>query len=1037
MQKILLITPELEYTGALNSFKRICQVLLNNGYFVDIWSYNEGPYIREFDKLGIYVEIIDEDLINIDWIHRRIFKYSLVIANTVVVYKAVELIEKYVPLVWYIREAENLPDFFWKKGRLEALKKAKKLYVVSEYAKDFIVKNYNENVEVLHNCVDDVYKSVRIVHNNISLKLKEKNSKLKFLTLGTIEKRKGYDILLQAFTSLPDDIRKECELHFAGRFWEGASDFYPQILNQARQHSNIFYHGELRDRENIHQLIKYCDVIVVPSRDESCSLVALEGAMMAKALILTQNIGAKYILNSENGWLVETANMQSLKNAFIQAYTSKNNLKIMGEKAREAYLKTSTYEIYEKNILKMVRENICYNQYLYQIQQKNFSLFSFDVFDTLISRKVAQPQSIFLIVKERLKSENLELPPVLIENFDYIRVQIEQYFYINICSKKNQDVTFDEIYKVIQDNFNLTENQKRKIMDLEIQTEKEYLYPIVKNIKLVENLIKSNKRVILISDMYFNSELIRNFLIHFSDIFKEIPIYVSSEYKRKKHNGKLFKIVFSLEKIKPENWIHCGDNYEHDILQARKLGIEVNFYENMLLPYEQYTLEHNSNLNLQKIIALSRKIRNEYILDNLQEIGVSLGGPLLAPYVYWILEIAKKNKIKSLYFIARDGFILQQIANIFIAKESLNIEVKYLEGSREAWREPFKEKNDKKINLIKEYLKQELDLSKKFAFVEFCGTGETLDYIIKETENLDHNKCFFGSFYLYRTSLFKTYSPSLFLYPINRSNIYYLELFARSLEGQTLSYDKIENKIIPIKDKTEGEALKEFGYEKYINGVLQFVQNLVKLENYNHLLYDLSIISIYFKYLLSEGVDKKMVDILGSIPFILNGKSEKIHFFSPRIIDNEKIEKNLSLWTILRSDSQIRKIYHIDSKNVKFFGAVAIVKSHLSYRLGNVVLLNSKNPIKILKLIFLIPSIIIAYKEEKKIIKNNEKKIDLQIYKDYEEAVVVKNFFSYQLGEIILKTFKTYNLIGIFILPFKIRSLYKNRIRNKKKEKNG
>lgn len=29
--------------------------------------------------------------------------------------------------------------------------------MVSEYAKDFIIHNYNKNVEVLHNYVDDVF----------------------------------------------------------------------------------------------------------------------------------------------------------------------------------------------------------------------------------------------------------------------------------------------------------------------------------------------------------------------------------------------------------------------------------------------------------------------------------------------------------------------------------------------------------------------------------------------------------------------------------------------------------------------------------------------------------------------------------------------------------------------------------------------------------------------------------------------------------------------------------------------------------------
>ncbi len=56
-------------------------------------------------------------------------------------------------------------------------------------------------------------------------------------------------MLLQAFIDLPVDIRDQCELHFAGRFWEGAKDFFPKILSLAKKFPNIFYHGELRDRK--------------------------------------------------------------------------------------------------------------------------------------------------------------------------------------------------------------------------------------------------------------------------------------------------------------------------------------------------------------------------------------------------------------------------------------------------------------------------------------------------------------------------------------------------------------------------------------------------------------------------------------------------------------------------------------------------------------------------------------------------------------------------------------------------------------------
>ncbi|EAL9091145.1 glycosyltransferase, partial [Campylobacter jejuni] len=882
IKKILLITPELEYTGALNSFKRICEVLLNNKYAVDIWTYNEGPYISEFDKLGVYVEVISEDDIDSKWVHERISKYSLVIANTIVVYKCVELIQNLTPVVWYIREAENLPDFFWKPERKLALEKAKKLYVVSEYAKDFIIHNYNKNVEVLHNYVDDVFYEK---HDDFLKQIK--SDKLKFLALGTIEKRKGYDVLLQAFIDLPVDIRDQCELHFAGRFWEGAKDFFPKILSLAKKFPNIFYHGELRDRKKIHSLIFQCNVMVVPSRDESCSLVALEGAMMSKPLILTENIGAKYILDENSGWLVKTGSVDSLKNAFIQAYKNKNKLDAMGANSRNNYLQTSTYEIYEKNILKMVRDEICKNQYLYRINQENYVLFSFDIFDTLISRNIAKPSAVFLIMKQKMR--NMDFPLNLVKNFDRIRVEVEQYYYRNVCKNKYEDTNFDEIYNLLQQNFSLSFQQKEELMKLEINTEKETLYPIKKNIELVEELIKNEKRVVLISDMYFSSSIIRTFLNKFSPIFNNIPIYMSSEFRLKKNSGNLFKAILNLEKVDPKKWIHCGDNWVGDYLKPSNLEISTNFYINQLLPYEEFALNRNSlDMDLQKIIGISKKIRLENTLTNLQEIGVSFGAPMLLPYVQWILNIALKNSIRCLYFIARDGYVLQKMTDMLIQAKKINIKTKYLYGSRESWREPFRNKDKLKIQLIDEYLDQEIDKQEIFAFVECCGTGETLDYIVKRIEsNQQFKNMFFGSLYLYRSKLNKTKTQSLFMLPLNENYTYGIELFVRSLQGQVLGYDKKDGRVIPVFDFLEGEALQKFRYDEYIDGVMLFMKYIVKTDNYEKIFDNMNVTILYLNYLSNNYIDKKFIEIMGNVPFILNGVKDRVGIFAPRL--NNKI----------------------------------------------------------------------------------------------------------------------------------------------------
>lgn len=56
--------------------------------------------------------------------------------------------------------------------------------------------------------------------------------------------------------------------------------------------------------------------------------------------------------------------------------------------------------------------------------------------------------------------------------------------------------------------------------------------------------------------------------------------------------------------------------------------------------------------------------------------------PSLCGFVNWILHSAVEKKIDTLYFLARDGFLLLKIAEKLLEKEKLNINCKYLYCSR-------------------------------------------------------------------------------------------------------------------------------------------------------------------------------------------------------------------------------------------------------------------------------------------------------------------------------------------------------------------
>lgn len=350
-------------------------------------------------------------------------------------------------------------------------------------------------------------------------------------------------------------------------------------------------------------------------------------------------------------------------------------------------------------------------------------LFSFDIFDTLITRKCATPKGIFAFMQEKLFDVEY-LPLDLRENFYKIRVESEIQARNDYYEKhQSREILFDEIYEKMQKDYSLENNSIDFLKKLEIETELENLVGIQENINKIKALINDGKRVILISDMYHTAETIRSFLSHIDPIFNDIKIYVSSEYRASKWNGDFYKKIKEIERIEPKNWSHFGDNKISDVKKAKQLGIKSFLYDfPQLEPYEEELLAiYSEATDFQKIVGTAKLTRCFGQVKKHKEkydFGASLAGPFLYNYIENILSEAIKKEYKTLHFVARDGYIPKIVADIIIKKRGLDIKTKYLYGSRLAWRVPCEENYEKFVDIMfDEYLNK---LSLEFLAYRFC-----------------------------------------------------------------------------------------------------------------------------------------------------------------------------------------------------------------------------------------------------------------------------------------------------------------------------
>ena len=125
------------------------------------------------------------------------------------------------------------------------------------------------------------------------------------------------------------------------------------------------------------------------------------------------------------------------------------------------------------------------------------------------------------------------------------------------------------------------------------------------------------------------------------------------------------------------------------MLLKYKQAHSFNRYEKKFLKAEDLSESVKSLL-----VGSARSLRLSRSYDNtdkqiIWETSVNILAPMYLLYTKWVLEKARKENIKRLYFVARDGYLYYKIAlQIQSVFNEYGIELKYLYGSRQAWYYP-------------------------------------------------------------------------------------------------------------------------------------------------------------------------------------------------------------------------------------------------------------------------------------------------------------------------------------------------------------
>lgn len=284
---------------------------------------------------------------------------------------------------------------------------------------------------------------------------------------------------------------------------------------------------------------------------------------------------------------------------------------------------------------------------------------SFDVFDTLLMRRVYEPADVFTLLDRELSGR---FPFVFSEE----RKAAEREL------RKECEPDIYQIYGYLAGKHHLSEQEMQDLLSAELEKEKDVLCVRERMKFCMEYCIRQGKPVYLVSDMYLPAERMEE-LLKESGVTGYRELLVSCDYQTSKPEG-LFEIL--LERLGGKSCLHIGDNREADYEAAKRHGIDAFLVmpavRMMELSAYGDAFVHLKSLSSRVMLGMlaAEVFRDPFalcetkgipaILDG-DQFGYALIAPLVLSFIVWLFHKVNRKKDSLLLFSARDGWVIQKV----------------------------------------------------------------------------------------------------------------------------------------------------------------------------------------------------------------------------------------------------------------------------------------------------------------------------------------------------------------------------------------
>lgn len=350
---VLIISNSLSFTGAPIVLLNAARILQDEGYFPVFLSNADGKLRETISDIGIPV-IVERHLETFsfklqDWIDR----FDLIIVNTFLYHRALlncDLAGKKV--LWWLHEGETYysdirlsPCYREAVGNLTAVG-------VGPVACGAFEKVFGIRPRPLVYGIDEMPK----------METADSRDVITFAIIGSIIKRKGTDIFVDAVKRINPSLREKARFLIVGEYVESEKTFYDDITNKIAECQReipaipVSILDET-DHENMKDLYRRIDVVVCPSRVDPMPVVAAEAMSLGKLCIVSDKTGTSgYINNGIDGIVVDIDNAGALVCAMETVISNSDKMKRMGRESKKIYENYFSMDSFRNCLMKIIGE---------------------------------------------------------------------------------------------------------------------------------------------------------------------------------------------------------------------------------------------------------------------------------------------------------------------------------------------------------------------------------------------------------------------------------------------------------------------------------------------------------------------------------------------------------------------------------------------------------------------------------------------------------------------------------------------------------